>query len=225
MDQYRIIEWLGQKIRTQFQLGLLFGVLNLLAGLAILAITWGLVYIISLFALGPWFGYSHWICPMVSWIIIPLLFWGNATTSREYLMEYSVTVGTVSDEVVNFYLPGEGIASNVNPFAPDTIHSVVKMITDCLYTGPRVIMSGIKSFQRAKELRHFDVQACGRVIFRLLKAHKKLSFQEIVADVEGINPNQVFWQLKNIEGVIFLQVDPPGLVLTQTLRQDILKNA
>jgi len=124
--------------------------------------------------------------------------------------------------VVNFYLPGVGLASNVNPLAPDTMHTGVKMITDCLYCGPRVVVSGIKTLRKAARLRRLDVQACGRVIARLLAANRKLSFQEIVADADGINPAQVFPQLHDVEGVLLLRAKPPGLTLTQELRQEVL---
>lgn len=225
MDQDRIIERLGRKIRTQARLMLLGGGLSLLGGLAILAATWGLIYLVSLFALGPWLGYRHWIHVAVGWFIIPALFWGNARTSREYLSEYSVTVGTASDTVVNFYLPAIGMASNVNPLAPDTIHTGVKMITDCLYSGPRVVVSGIKALRRAARIRRLDRQACGAVIARLLAANRKFSFQEIATEVQGINPTQVFPQLHEIEGVLFLRAEPAGLTLTQELRQELLQQA
>jgi len=73
MDQDRIIEWLGRKIRAQGRLMLLGGGLSLLAGLAILAATWGLVYLVSLLALGPWLGYHHWIHSVIGLVILPAL--------------------------------------------------------------------------------------------------------------------------------------------------------
>jgi hypothetical protein len=225
MDHNRIIEWLRKWIRTQFRLNVLGGGLGLVGGLAILAATWGLIYVVSLFALGPWLGFRHWIHSAAGWVIIPALFWGNARTSREYLSEYSVTVGTTSDTVVNFYLPGIGMASNVNPLAPGTIHTGVKMITDCLYCGPRVVMSGFKTLRKANRLRHLDVEACGAVIAVLLAAHRKLAFQQIVIQVGSVDPARVFPQLRDIEGVIFLQAEPAGLTLSQELRQELLHNA
>jgi len=225
VNQDRTIEWLRKLVRRQVGLNLLGSGLSLLGGLAILAATWGLTYMVSLVALGPWLGYGHWIHSAVGWLILPPLFWGNARTSREYLSEYSVSVGTSSDTVVNFYLPGIGMASNVNPLAPDTIHTGVKMITDCLYSGPRVVVAGIKTLGKAKRIRHLDVEPCGSVIAALLDSHRKLSFQEIVHKVEGIDPTRVFPQLHDIDGVLFLQTEPAGLTLTQELRQELLRNA
>jgi len=205
-------------------LNVLGGGLSLLGGLAILAATWGLIYLISLFALGPWLGYRHWIHSAAGWVIIPTLFWGNARTSREYLTEYSVSVGTTFDTVVDFYLPGIGMASNVNPLAPDTIHTGVKMITDCLYCGPRVVMSGVKTLGKANRIRRLDVEACGAVIAALLATNRKLAFQEIVNKVGSIDPPLVFSQLHDIDGVIFLHAEPAGLTLSRELRQELLHN-
>lgn len=157
------MEWLRKLVRRQVGLNLLGSGLSLLGGLAILAATWGLTDMVSLAALGPWLSYLHWIHSAVGWLILPLLFWGNARTSREYLSNYSVSVGTSPDTVVNFYVPGIGMTSNVNPLAPDTIHTGVKMITDCLFCGPRVVVSAIKTLGKAKRIRHLDVEPCGAV--------------------------------------------------------------
>jgi hypothetical protein len=224
MGQNHVIELLRKRVGKQVGLNVLGGGLSLLGGLAILAATWGLIYLVSLFALGPWLGYRHWIHSAAGLVIIPTLFWGNARTSREYLTEYSVSVGTTSDTVVDFYLPGIGMASNVNPLAPDTIHTGVKMITDCLYCGPRVVMSGVKTLGKANRIRRLDVDACGAVIAALLATNRKLAFQEIVNKVGGIDPTRVFPQLRDIDGVVFLHAEPAGLTLSRELRQELLHN-
>src|SRR5262249_42691324 len=159
---------------------------------------------VSLFALGAWVGFHHWAHTVGPFILIPLLFWGNARTSREYLSEYSVTTGTTSDEVVNFYLPGVGTVSNVNPLAPDTIHTGAKMITYILYSGPRVVSSAFRLVGKCLRLRRVDLETCGAVIAALFTARRKLSFQEIVDAVPGIDPVVIFPQLHEIPGVMFL---------------------
>jgi hypothetical protein len=202
---------------------MLGGILGLLGGFAILTATWGVAYLVSLYALGPWVGFGSRIHLAAGLVLIPALFWGNARTSREYLSEYSVTVGTVSQEVVSFWLPGVGMASNVNPLAPNTIHAVAKMITDCLYTGPRVVGWSASMFRKAARMRRLDVAGCAAVLAALLDAKRKLAFQEIVSDVEGIDPVRVFPQLHEIEGVLFLQAEPAGLSLSEELRRDLLQ--
>jgi hypothetical protein len=225
IDPSRVIEWLHKWVRKQSLLNHLGGLGLLLAGAGILLATWGLCYVVSLFALGPWLGYHHRIHSLLGVFILPLLFWGNARTSREYLSEFSVSVGTASSEVVSFYIPGIGMASNVNPLAPGTIHALTKIMVDCLYRGPRVVVAGFKTLARAVRLRRIDSASCGTVLAVLLAAGRKMSFQEIVNSVEGLNPVHVFPQLRDVEGVLFLNAEPAGLTLSQDLRQELRENS
>src|SRR5947207_11195226 len=192
MNQAPATKWLRKSLRNQIILNATGSLAMLLAGIGILVVTWGFVYIVSLFALGSWLGFHHWAHPVVAFVFIPLFFWGNARTSREYLSEYSVTTGTSSDTVVNFHLPGVGMASNVNPLAPDTIHTGAKMITDVLYSGPRVVTTAFRLLGKCLRLRRVDLEACGAVLAALFGAGRKLSFQEIVDALPGINPVIIF---------------------------------
>ena len=221
IDAGLIAQWLRNWVRSQVTLGVFGGLGTLLAGIALLVLTWGLVYVVSLFALGPWLGFHHWIHWVAGLILVPALFWGNSRTSREYLSEYSVDVGTASEGVVNFYLPGIGLASNVNPLGPGTFHAGVKMITDCLYVGPRVVLAGFGMLGRSRSLRHLDVVSCAAVIAALFAACRKLSFQEIVNIVPEIDPTIIFPQVQSIEGIVVLSGDPAGLTLSQELRGTI----
>ncbi|HWI56935.1 MAG TPA: hypothetical protein VNZ22_06900 [Bacillota bacterium] len=225
MEPNRINDWLRAWAQKQALLNLVGGVGTLLAGIGILIATWALVYAVCLFALGPWLGYRHWAHSVAGWVFIPALFWGNARTSREYLSDYSVTVGTTSETVVSFYLPGVGMGSTINPLAPNTMHSGVKIITDCLYAGPRIVMAAFAVFRKSGRLRQLDVEGCGAVLTVLLLAGRKTSFQEIVQQIEWLNPPQVFSQLGDIEGVIFLRAEPAGLTLSQELRETLRTTA
>lgn len=221
MDYTAIAGWLRTWVRSQVALNLFGGVATVLGGFVLLLLTWGMVYIVSLFACGPWLGYHHWIHTVLGLILIPALFWGNARTSREYLSEYSVSVGTTSQQVVNFYMPGVGLVSNVNPLAPGTIHAGAKMLTDCLYSGPRVVLAGFRMLRRSRTIQKIDIDGCAAVLSVLFVACRKVSFQEIVNAVDWINPVEVFPQVQSIEGIVFLGGEPPGLTLTQELRGKI----
>lgn len=221
---YEVIKvWLSRRVRVQSAQNILAGFLTLLGGIAILAATWGLCYLVSIVAFGSWIGHRHWFHSVIGLVIVPLLFIGNARTSREYLSEYSVTTGTASGAVVNFYLPGIGLGSTVNPLAPDTMHTGVKMITDCLYVGPRTVTAAIRLVRKGVGLRRIDVDGCAAVIAVLLATGRKLSFQEIAESIEGLNPVRVFPQLGQIDGVVFLNAQPAGLTLASDLRQELVK--
>ena len=62
---------------------------------------------------------------------------------------------------------------------------------------------------------------CASVIAVMHAVGRKMSFQEIVAAVEGLNPVMVFPQLHDIEGVLFLKAEPAGLALTDELKQEL----
>jgi hypothetical protein len=218
MDCSVIAVWLRDWVRRQVWLSIAGGLGAILGGIALLVLTWGFVYMVSLFTMGPWLGYHHWIHSIAGLILIPALFWGNARTSREYLSEYAVSVGTASQTIVNVYLPGVGLVSNVNPLAPGTMHAGVKMITDCLYSGPRVTLAAFHMFGRSRSLRRLDIDGCSAVLLTLFVASRKLSFQEIVNAVNWIDPTVVFPQLQLIDGVIVLTADPAGLTISPELR-------
>jgi len=101
MDYEATIRWLSRRVRVLSAQRMLGGFLMLLGGAALLVATWGLCYVVSFFALGGWIGHQHWFHSVLGLFVIPILFVGNARTSREYLSEYSVTTGTASGEVVN----------------------------------------------------------------------------------------------------------------------------
>ena len=217
-DSDHIVQWLRHHSRTQALL-LAFGSIALfIAGILILVVTWGITYLISLQTLGWWIGHSHWIHSKVGLMLIPLLFWGNARTSREYLANYEVAPSPRSDKVVILQV-GMHHLSNVDPFARKTVGAVTKMITDCLYCGPRTVTSAIRTLRKAIRIHRLDTASCGIIITMLLNAPGKVTLQQLMEQTEGINPGIVFAQLRDIDGIIFLQTEPPGLTLSSQRRE------
>ena len=221
MEYDAAILWLKRRQKSEVLLALVLGVVSLVGSIVILAVTWGIIYAVCLNGFHWILGYGHWSYTLVPTLVLPLLFWGNARTSREYLSKYSVTTGTASDKVVVFYLPRIGLASNVNPLAPDTVHTLVKIITDCLYVGPRVATASVRFFAKALRLVRIDIPSCAAVITVLARADHRMSFQEIVDSIEGLDPETTFPQLRLVEGVLFLESEPPGLALGTKLKAQL----
>ena len=192
----------------------------LIAGALILLVTWGIIWLISFQTLGWWIGHDHWIHTKLGLFLIPLLFWGNARTSREYLADLKVAPGPGSDKVVVISVRHRWV-SNVNPLAPETINTVTKIITDCLYVGPRTVVSSYRTLRKAVRLLRLDAESCGRVLALLLAAGGKVTFQQIAQNIDGLDPVHTFPQLRDIEGIIFLQKDPAGLSLSSRLRDEL----
>lgn len=159
--------------------------------------------------------------PVFAWTFLVLLFIGNARTDRRYLTEFSYTTGTFSNEVVHFYLPGVGMVSNINPLAPDSAHSLVKMITLVLYTGPRAAVAAVRCLGAAVRLALLDRAACAAVIECLYRHPGRVDFAAIVCGIPGLNPVKVFPQVALIEGVLALKSEPAGLMLGSDLREDL----
>ena len=218
MNETSVAVRLAQYLLGQRRQATMTALLSLFGAVACLCVTWGLSYLVSLFVLGPWLGYQHWIHSIAGIVVVVLLFVAQAQTSTEYWSEYSVTTAD-GGQVVTFYLPGVGMVSNVNPLAPNTVRSAAKLITDCLLTGPRLLGAAAGEFRKASRLKKIDALACGEVLALLLGAGRKLSFQEIVERHPGVDPVTVFPQLRDIDGVLFLQAEPAGLTINAELKQ------
>ena len=74
MDYEATIRWLSRRVRVLSAQRMLGGFLMLLGGAALLVATWGLCYVVSLFALGGWIGHQHWFHSVLGLFVIPILF-------------------------------------------------------------------------------------------------------------------------------------------------------
>ena len=60
-----------------------------------------------------------------------------------------------------------------------------------------------------------------QVLTVLSRARGRMSFQEIVGAIEGLDPVRVLPQMRHIDGVLFLPSEPAGLTLSPELRQTL----
>ncbi len=220
VNQPQIQAWLRKRMLWQCTW-------KLSAALALVLIGAGVLLLTYWFVIGFWyfvfvrFGLSAHPAPFVAGAFLVLLFIGNARTDREYLSDLSVTTGTFSNQVVTFYLPGVGMASNVNPLAPDTMHSSVKMITTLLFTGPRALVAAFRCLRTAIRIMRMDIGPVATVIAFLYGRPGRADFQTIVANVPDLNPVQTFPQVTQIEGILLLSNEPAGLTIGSGLRKEL----
>ncbi len=218
--QSQVQSWLRKRVYLQCA-----GKLAVAIGLLVLGA--GFLFVTYWFVIGFWYfvlvrlGVSADLAPFAAGTFIALLFIGNARTDRQYLSELSVTTGTFSDEVVTFYLPGIGMASNINPLAPDTIHSFVKIITTLLFCGPRAVVAAYRYLRTGLQLMRTQIDAVANVIGFLYSRPGRVDFQTIVANVSDLNPVKTFPQVTLIEGVLVLSNEPAGLTLGSSLRGEL----
>lgn len=222
MNYDSAIKWLSAW-RTK---SIMSAVLGAAAGFVLSAIlllfAWVSIFMVSIHVVGNWLPYfGGWVHPIIATVAIPLLFVGNACVSQETLGKYSLTTGTATDKLVT--IPGYG--SNVNPLAPNSIITVLKMIGDVLFCGPRVTVWSFKQIARVFRLLPLDVPGCAAVLTVLHDSEHRLSYHDISESIEGLNPVRVFSQLRLLDGVLFLESDPPGLSLGTDLRKELNRNS
>ncbi len=220
----QVLHWLTRKIWWWVGGRILASVGILLLGTAVIFATFWISYCVLWMILR---GFD--MGPDVLWwsacAFVVLLFLGNATTDRAYLEEYSVTTGTHSDKVVTFLLPGVGMVSNINPLAPDTLHTGVKMITSFLYIGPRLVTAGLRVCVQACRFALLDRAGCASVIAFLFKRRERATFAEIVDGVPEIDPARIFPHIGLIDGVLVIRAKPVGLALSTRLTDELTKRS
>lgn len=216
MDINWVTAWLKHYVKKEINLNLIFGGLVLIGSIIILALTWSIFYSICYSIITRFNVTQPWISPIYASIMILLLFWGNARTSREYLSTYKFVTGTASDEVVAF-------GANINPIAPETIHSYAKIVATILFIGPGLMVASFRMFRKAGRLFRLDISSCAAVIALLERTNRKMAFREIVDSIKGLDPTKVFPQLHEIDGVLFLDKEPAGLVLSEDLKAELRK--
>ena len=198
----RVSVWLRRKRTNGILLHALGGGAALALGVVVLLVTCWVTHAVCWITLQS-FHLNSAVYVVISVVFLVLLFIGNARTDRQYLEEVSVSTGTFSDQVVTFYVPGLGMASNINPLAPDTLHTGVKLITRMLFFGPRLVTAAGRAFVKAVKLGRLDLVGCGAVLEILYQRPGRIAFEELVRAVPGLDPVKVFPQLTQVDGVLF----------------------
>jgi len=218
--------WLKRKAASEAATGLLFAAGCLLLGGIVLVFTFFFTYAVVWFALNMGVsGFAELILGTrlhlsqagvvaVSLMFLALLFWSNRRISREYLNTYPRREypGAGSGWIG---LPGALVSLLAYPGAS------TRMITDVLLTGPRLATIAWSNATKSGRLRRLDVEGCSRVLFVLVRQPGRVSFAELRALAELREPQKVFLQLRDLDGVVFLREEPSGLSLTSELRQEL----
>jgi hypothetical protein len=218
MDYDSAINWLSTWRAKEIATAVLGAVGGLILAAVLLVLAWGFIFMVTIFVGLNWIPYvDSWVFPLIATIAIPLLFVGNACVRKETLGKYELTTGTATDKLVT--IPGYG--SNVNPLAPNSIITVLKIVADVLFCGPRVTLWSFRKIGRAFRLLPMDVPGCAAVLTVLHDAGQRMSYHDISESIEGLNPGRVFSQLRLVDGILFLESEPAGLSLGTDLRKEL----
>ena len=194
---------------------------SFLVGVLAVAITFGIVYWIARLPFDGVPMVPHSVALAVAVVVLVLLFVGNARRERGTYEPYTVTTVPRAGERITFEMPGLGMGTYANPHAPDTLWTGARLVADVLFTGPRILSAVARMVCKARRLRTLDVDGAARVLAFLLSREHRASFAEIILAVEGINPVTLFPSLRDIDGVLFLTSEPPGLALSDDLREEM----
>lgn len=206
---------LERKIAEDIRHNIIGAALGGLPGLFVTFITYGMFYLLVTLA----FPRNPWAQLVIPAVVLVLLFVGNATLSVDYLGDWSFTTGTASNKVVRLGQFGE--FSNINPLAPDSMHSFLKMVLAVLFTGPALFTTAFGMLRKAMRLRSIDREACASVVSLLLSRDSMVPCRDIIAQIPGLHPARVFRQLKDIDGVYFIEAQRAGFVLSPDLRREL----
>lgn len=222
VTDYRLVEaWLKTRLAEETRVGWLGAAGLMLAGVVVTWLTFWFGYAVLWLAAHDWL--PHVVRLLLAGAGVVLLFVGNARTDREYLEEYSFTTSASDNRVVTLFIPGVGFGSNINPLAPDSLHALIKSITSILYSGPRLCHAAFRLYHKTKRLRNLDTGITAWVLAMLLQRPGRLPFAEIAAQMPEHDPAEVFPPLRDLEGVVFLSEEPPGLSLTAEFRGEMLE--
>jgi len=222
-----IENWVKKKFRLEAALSLLLALLCTASGLVILTITFFFTYAIIFACVnGGASGVSQLVANkplhithsqnlVASSIFVGLLFIGNARTSREYLSNYNLGHPAPPALIFATGITGSfaSLLANPDPSA--------KMITEILYTGPRLIAGSFRAFLRFVQCLAGDTSGCAQALMFLLESARHVPYADLAGQLANHDVVRVFSQLRGIDGVLFLNSDPPTIALTDQLRRDL----
>lgn len=111
------------------------------------------------------------------------------------------------------------------PLAPATSRNLFRAAADIVCVGPRLLASALRLVRRVRAASRVDRAACARILRFALEAPGRLSFRQLKASAPDLDLPSVLGGLRWLEGVIFLERDPPGLTLSESLREELDKAA
>lgn len=220
MGRSAVRDWLAHKVRRDARLSLGAAALLVPLGLLVVFVTFWAIYGVI------WFGF-RWLLPLshtgvilASGAIVALLFVGNARTSREYLedLQFDLDEGR---HIRILMRPVIGLSLLPAFAGRETVRSEVKMVTTLLFSGPRLLALAWGLSRKGRRLQALNVDACSRVLSLLLKSGSRVPVQSLFETRPPLDPHEILPQLRDIDGVVFLNSAPPGLTLAPLLADEI----
>ena len=147
---------------------------------------------------------------VISAVFVAFLFVENRRTQREYFGRRGRAP---------FQRPGEFGGELMSLLVYSDVSS--RLVADALLTGPRLVAGAWSSLRKAFRLACLDAGACSRTLAVLYAHPSRCSLGELNQLPDVRDPAKSAARLRDIDGVLFIELDPPGLTLTSELRQEL----
>ncbi|MCR4317925.1 MAG: hypothetical protein NUW37_16400 [Planctomycetes bacterium] len=163
------------------------------------------------------FGYD----PVFSYIFIAALFVCAWLLQKPRMSEAIVFKRTESgSKEFRFEYPAP--KREINPSEMGIIRLALWMIGEILLASPNLVFFAIRLISGARRLKRLDRTSCGKLLVYVVFEGRRVAFQEISDSVSGIDIEVTVNQLADIRGVMFLGIEPPSMMLSEKLSDEIL---
>ena len=229
VDMNPIEPWLRRKFKVAAAQNLFLAGLALGLGLLVLVVTYFFTYAVIWFAVNMGgnalsqllFSHSlhitHREIQLGCVIFLGLLFLGNARTCREYLEDY-----TLNQTAPPALIGHTGLTGSLSTLLFNSDASA-KLITDFLYTGPRLIAGSVRAFRQCAAIRRLDPGGLAEALTILRDRPGRIATAELAAQLPAYDIENILGQLRGVEGVMFLETKPPAITLNEQLRLEMLR--
>lgn len=213
---------LEKRVREAVTANLTGGVLMLAAS----AVTTFLGYWVAYFVLSLGLDWvikaPPWLKSLLALAAVASLFVRYFRNPPNRQSEWTVSAPNESEKI-SLLIPHASLFANVDLMKPETMRSTVKILGAIPLAGPQLAAAGIEAMKRAGRLQNLDIPGCAAVIALFLGQVKRFSFEEICRHLPQVDARKVLPQLGNLEGVDYLQGDPPEVTLAADFRDDFVR--
>ena len=212
--------WLEDRVKRDANLSIAAAVGLLLFGAFVTYITFWITHGIVLFTVFRTSSLSDSTPYYFTSGFLILLFIANLFSDREHLENLDFETGG-SARVTIAVGRKLGLGSMAAIFAgPKNVQSVIKIVSTIILSGPRLITLAWRFLLKAKRLKTMKTGSCAKIISLLIKQQTRISLSELYDQNSEIDLQTVIPQLQDIDGVVFLLEEPPGLSVAPRLLQD-----
>lgn len=220
----RVRGWVEHYVRRETLLSGGGSVALLLFGLFTLYLTfwiwYGVLWFIAPTLVGWWIPVTYSGILITAGAIVVLLFVAHYTADREELEHLEFETGPGVTVAVNV-LRAVGYGHLSVALGPKYARSYVKVLSVICLIAPQSLDASWQLAQRARRTRRIDVDGCARVLAMLHEAGGKVTLGQLGRGLPGIDWETMLPLLRDMNGVVFLFQEHPGLTMAEHLKNEI----